>query len=194
MKIGRTAIVSAATLLASLATAIVIRALTPSYDIVRRGRLDAGYLQSGDCRKCHEGNYATWHATFHRTMTREADEENVLGDFERDNSLIYQGIRADMVRKDNRYWMNLTGADGKKQQLEIVRTVGSRRMQQYLTKEGDRWIRLPVAYDLVQRRWMHLNGSFFHPDGAPYTDARDGMEFELRLLSQRQSATRFRLG
>ena len=30
-------------------------------------------------------------------------------------------------------------------------------------------MRLPVAYDLVQRRWMHLNGSFFHADGAPYT-------------------------
>jgi predicted CXXCH cytochrome family protein len=169
MKIGRSAIGGVTTLFCLTATAIVIRALIPGYDIVRHGRSDAGYLQSGDCRKCHEGNYASWHATFHRTMTREADTENILGDFERDNSLTYQGIRADMVRKDNHYWMNLTGADGKKQQLEIVRTVGSRRMQQYLTKDGDRWMRLPVAYDLVQRRWMHLNGSFFHADGAPYT-------------------------
>jgi hypothetical protein len=36
-------------------------------------------------------------------------------------------------------------------------------IQQYLTKSGDRWFRLPVAYDLVQRRWTHLNGSFFIP-------------------------------
>ncbi|MBA2434004.1 MAG: hypothetical protein H0V54_02770, partial [Chthoniobacterales bacterium] len=33
---------------------------------------------------------------------------------------------------------------------------------------GDQWIRLPIAYDLVQRRWMHLNGSFFYPDGSDY--------------------------
>ena len=26
----------------------------------------------------------------------------------------------------------------------------------------------PIAYDLVQRRWMHLNGSFFYPDGSDY--------------------------
>ena len=29
-------------------------------------------------------------------------------------------------------------------------------------------VRLPIAYDLVQRRWMHLNGSFFYPDGTDY--------------------------
>ena len=158
-----------AILLALTGIALTIRALTPDYASVRAGRADAGYLESGDCRKCHEWNYATWHATFHRTMTREADAETILGDFEHDNTLTYQGIRAEMVREGNRYWMKLTGADGKRQQLEIVRTVGSRRIQQYLTKDGDKWIRLPVAYDLVQRRWMHLNGSFFHADGAAYT-------------------------
>ena len=27
---------------------------------------------------------------------------------------------------------------------------------------------LPIVYDLVQHRWMHLNGSFFYPDGSDY--------------------------
>ena len=152
------------------AVALTIRALTPDYAVVRLGHADAGYLESGDCRKCHEWNYETWHATFHRTMTREAGPETVLGDFKQNNTITYQGIRAEMVREGEHYWMKLTGADGKKQQLEIVRTVGSRRMQQYLTKSGDRWMRLPVAYDLVQHRWMHLNGSFFHADGTAYTE------------------------
>jgi predicted CXXCH cytochrome family protein len=169
MKISRTWIVAGMTLFVFVAIAVIIRALTPSYSVVRLGHADAGYLESGDCRKCHEWNYATWHDTFHRTMTREAEPENVLGDFELNNTITYQGIRAEMVHENNQYWMKLTGADGKKQQLQIVRTVGSRRMQQYLTKDCDRWMRLPVAYDLVQRRWMHLNGSFFHPDGTAYT-------------------------
>ena len=151
------------------AVALIIRLLTPDYANVRTGRADAGYLASNDCRKCHEWNYETWHATFHRTMTQEASAETVLGDFEKNNILTYQGIRAEMVREGDRYWIKLTGADGKKQQLEIVRTVGSRRIQQYLTKNDDKWIRLPIAYDLMQRRWMHLNGSFFHADGTPYT-------------------------
>lgn len=148
--------------------ALTLRALTPDYAGVNAGRPDAGYLSSGDCRKCHEHEDATWRATFHRTMTREAAPDTVLGDFEKDRTLNYGGIRAEMTREGGRYFMSLSGA-GKDQRLEIVRTVGSRRIQQYLAKDGGRWIRLPVAYDLVQRRWMHLNGSFFHPDGGPYT-------------------------
>ncbi len=157
-----------ATLLGLAGIATAIRAVSPDYARVRAGRADAGYLESTDCRKCHETNYASWHATFHRTMTQEAGPESVLGDFERNNTITYQGVRAEMVHKNGRYWMNLTGVDGKTEHLEIVRTVGSRRIQQYLMKKGDTWVRLPIAYDLVQRRWMHLNGSFFFPDGSDY--------------------------
>jgi len=158
----------AVTLLALGAIAIIIRAVAPAYAIVRAGRADAGYLESADCRKCHETNYASWHATFHRTMTQEAGPDSILGDFERENTITYQGVHTEMVRENGTYWMKLTDIEGKKQQLEIVRTVGSRRIQQYLTKVGDTWFRLPVAYDLVQHRWMHLNGSFFYPDGSDY--------------------------
>src|SRR5215813_5697622 len=135
-------------LLAIALVAATIHVTMPDYAGVRAGRIDAGYLESNNCRKCHEGNYASGHATFHRTMTQDANPES--------------------VREDGRYWMKLTGVDGKKQQLEIGRTVGSRRIQQYLTKNGDQWLRLPIAYDLVQRRWMHLNGSFFYPDETDY--------------------------
>src|SRR3954469_277057 len=125
------------------AVGLIIRFLSPDYAQLRAGHADAGYLESTDCRKCHESNYQTWHATFHRTMTRDATPEDVLGDFDDHNTLTYDGIRAEMVHEGARYWMKLTGADGKKQQLEIVRTVGSRRIQQYLTRDGDRWFRLP---------------------------------------------------
>jgi len=71
------------------------RLITPG---VRAGRVDAGYLESNDCRKCHEGNYATWHATFHRTMTQEATPLSVLGDFACDDTITYEGVRADFCR------------------------------------------------------------------------------------------------
>ena len=63
------------TLLAVVLIAATIRVATPDYADVRAGRVDAGYLESNNCRKCHEGNYATWHATFHRTMTQEANPQ-----------------------------------------------------------------------------------------------------------------------
>ena len=155
-------------LIAIALVAGAIRFTAPNYAGVRAGRMDAGYLESNDCRKCHEGNYATWHLTFHRTMTREANPETVLGDFDRQNTLTYQGVRTEMIRKNGSYWMKFTGVDGKSQELAIDHTVGSRRIQQYLTKNGDQWVRLPIAYDLVQHRWMHLNGSFFYPDDSDY--------------------------
>jgi hypothetical protein len=38
------------------------------------------------------GFYTTWHARYHRTMTREAEPGTVLGDFDHNNAITYQGI------------------------------------------------------------------------------------------------------
>src|SRR5205085_7953487 len=118
----------AITILALVAIAAVLRAVAPDYATVRKGRIDAGYLQSSDCRKCHGTNYATWSATYHRTMTQEAGPDSIVGDFDRHNTITYQGVRAEMLRHDGKYWMKVTGVDGHTQELEIVRTVGSRRI------------------------------------------------------------------
>ena len=47
------------TLLAVALVAATIHLTAPDYAGVRAGRIDAGYLESNDCRKCHEGNYAS---------------------------------------------------------------------------------------------------------------------------------------
>ena len=33
--------------------------------------LEGNYVTSNSCRACHPGNYASWHASFHRTMKRQ---------------------------------------------------------------------------------------------------------------------------
>src|ERR1041384_535964 len=38
----------------------------------------AGYVSSNSCRACHPGNYASWHASFHRTMTQVATPAALL--------------------------------------------------------------------------------------------------------------------
>jgi hypothetical protein len=95
----------AVTLFALTLVAATIHITAPDYAVIRAGRLDAGYLESNNCRKCHEGNYATWHATFHRTMTQDANPQSVLGDFDRDNSIIYQGVRSKISWDDGRLWI-----------------------------------------------------------------------------------------
>ena len=98
-------------------------------------------------------------------MTQEARPETVQGDFTRNNSFEYLGVKARMERQGDKFSMTLNFPDGRRQVYPIDRTVGSRRIEQYVSRQGDQYIRLPLAYDLTNRRWMSLNGSFFYPDG-----------------------------
>src|SRR5689334_6786271 len=41
-----------------------------------------GYVSSGACRACHPSQYASWHASFHRTMTQIASPETVETSFD----------------------------------------------------------------------------------------------------------------
>jgi hypothetical protein len=168
-----------ATRSAWLLTAIAIgaAALTalnsrPDYSAVRAGKPDAGYLDSAKCLSCHPDHSASWRRTYHRTMTQEAGPESVQGDFSAHNTLDYLGVHAVMRRSAGRYEMTLNSPDGKSQDYPIDRTVGSRRIQQYLTREARGYVRLPVAWDIVHQRWMSLNGAFFFPDGTDYFQHR----------------------
>ncbi len=36
------------------------------------------YVTSNSCRSCHPGNYASWHTSFHRTMTQVATPATLI--------------------------------------------------------------------------------------------------------------------
>lgn len=153
------------TLFAVIAVGTVVLSMQPEYVGTRKGYEDENYIPSKTCLNCHENHFNSWAKTYHSKMTQEANEKSVTGDFERENTIEYLGYKAKMEkRRDGTFWMNLTHPDGQKTSTQIVRTIGSRRIQQYVTKESGQYTRLPVAFDLVNRRWMSLNGSFFHPD------------------------------
>ena len=152
----------------ALVVGLSILAFKPNFTELRRGKPDEGYVTSENCRSCHENHYDSWRRTFHSRMTQEAKFETVQGDFDRDNRYEYQGVKATMERRDNGFWMSFSYPDGKTEVHKIVRTVGSRRIEQYVTQQNGQYYRLPIAYDLVNKRWMSLNGSFFYPDGGDF--------------------------
>ena len=156
------------TIVAFFVVGMTVLALVPDYSGTRAGRADAGYLDSGKCLSCHADHHASWARTFHSRMTQDARPETVQGDFERDNEFDYLGIKARMDRSGGAFRMSLTYPDGRTESHIIERTVGSRRIEQYVTRQNNQYIRLPLAYDLVNRRWISLNGSFFYPDGDNY--------------------------
>lgn len=125
------------------------------------------YARSRSCQSCHPDHYASWHRTFHRTMTQAATPEAVLGDFD-DTRYTYQGVTSRFTREGDRFFIETAAADGRRHRFEIAMTVGSRRVQQYVAAVGDRHIRLPLAWNIEERRWFHLNGGFLHPDGSDF--------------------------
>jgi hypothetical protein len=38
-----------------------------------------GYVGSSRCQACHPAEYATWHRSYHRTMTQPANVHTLLG-------------------------------------------------------------------------------------------------------------------
>jgi predicted CXXCH cytochrome family protein len=127
-----------------------------------------GFVGSAACTRCHAAHAASFERTFHRTMTREADREAVRAPFEGE-TLAYGGFVARMLREPDRdgrlrFVVELSQGDEVLDRVEVVRTVGSRRHQQYLGREDDRWARLPVAWNVEEGRWFHMNEAFLTPD------------------------------
>lgn len=156
------------TIIVATIIAIVASGMRPDYEGIRAGHADSDYIDSRKCIACHTDHYGSWARTYHSRMTQEARAGSVQGDFEHNNTFEYLGIKARMEKRDGSFFMTFTFPDGRVESNKIVRTVGSRRIEQYVTEQNRQYTRLPLAYDLTNRRWMSLNGAFFHPDGSDY--------------------------
>lgn len=131
------------------------------------------YVGSNACRHCHPRHYESFGRTYHRTMTQEVTAASVLGNFD-GSSLDYMGVRALMHRgPKGEFLMSFSAASGQQRwQARLERSVGSHRYQQYLARIDDVYFRLPIAWDVAQRRFIHMNGAFLTPD--PDLDANGG--------------------
>ena len=157
---------SAAVLAVALAIRSERRAI--SADLAATRDLHAAtYVGSSTCRRCHEDHYRSWGRTFHRTMTRDATPEDVRGDFS-SATLAHDGVVARMDRDPSNGAFRMTfEAPGRPPRVaSVVRTVGSRRYQQYLAAEDGALWRLPVAYHIEERRWFPMTAAFLFADAS----------------------------
>src|SRR4030095_14873466 len=98
---------------------------------------EVAYATSKQCVLCHPGHFETWHRTFHSTMTQAAGSQSVLGDFN-GATYTYRGVVSRFLRDGDRYVIETRSPAGTMQRYDVAMTVGSRRMQQYVTRIGDR--------------------------------------------------------
>ena len=107
-------------------------------------------------------------------MTQEADHNSVVGVFD-GRELDYLGIVARPIERDGGFAFQYLEPGGQRvaRTFPVVRTVGSRRYQQYLTRvpEGDdTYFRVHWLWHIEDQRWVHLNGAFLGPDEQRYDD------------------------
>lgn len=130
------------------------------------------YSGSEKCKGCHQENFESWSKTYHKTMTQEATDISVAGNFD-GSYQTYWGITIRPLKINNRYYFEYINPQNGENlyTLEIKRTVGSRRYQQYLAQTDNtqgNYYRLELLWHIEDQRWIHLNGAFLGSDNQAF--------------------------
>ena len=95
-----------------------------------------GYISSETCRSCHPSQYASWHASYHRTMAEVATPGTVATSFDGVRVTEVPGRPMFLERRDAQLWAELddpdwdgTGGLGSIRRSERSRFTGKRQTQ-----------------------------------------------------------------
>jgi len=126
---------------------------------------------SEDCRRCHEAQYESWHASHHRTMNQRVADSGaiILAPFAGESlrTAGFEAVFSGGTTPHVRVTREQDGAVVLDADVEL--SVGTHRYQQYVARidrgggPQERW-RLPFAYHPEAQRWIHLGGGFLFPD------------------------------
>ena len=115
----------------------------------------AAFVGSARCASCHEGMHRTWTSGRHSRMLQPATSQTVLGDF-RVGTVELRGRRYGLRAQDGRFVIRESLLTGREHDRIVQYTLGSRRIQHYLTTlEDGRMVVLPPTWDVQRRQWFH---------------------------------------
>jgi tetratricopeptide (TPR) repeat protein len=117
----------------------------------------AAFVGGKKCAECHKSEYDRWRGSHHDLAMAEANDATVLGNFD-DAVFEYFGATTRFYRKNGQYFVHTPGPGGKMADFEIKYTFGVYPLQQYLVPfAGGRLQCLPIAWDVREKKWYHLN-------------------------------------
>ena len=119
---------------------------------------DRGYASSDPCRACHPVEYATWHRSFHRTMTQTATASAVRAPFAGETLVADDGRRYHLRRSGDELWVDISGVGARR----IGMMTGSHHMQAFWIPggRGNEQIEFPFTYLFDDRRWVSRRDVF----------------------------------
>ncbi|HEX6767259.1 MAG TPA: ammonia-forming cytochrome c nitrite reductase subunit c552 [Polyangiaceae bacterium] len=146
----------------------------------------ADTVTSGACRSCHPAEYASWHRSFHRTMTRLATPATVAGSFD-GTRVETEGRTVELSRRGDELWAKLPDPDevarlsragvpepsrgARLVSRRVVLATGSHHHEVYWVAGGaENELRLvPVTYVIAEKRFIPRRDAFLQPpDAAPH--------------------------
>src|SRR5439155_3905761 len=81
----------------------------------------AKYAGETQCASCHAKEHAAWKGSDHDLAMQVADAQSVLGDFA-NAKFAYAGTTSTFSRRDDKFFVNTDGPDGKLADFEITYT------------------------------------------------------------------------
>ncbi|MEP6903436.1 MAG: hypothetical protein ABJA66_17045 [Actinomycetota bacterium] len=101
--------------------------------------------------------------THHAQTFQKANPENIKGDFECENSFEFGAVKAAMTKNGADFFIAFE-TKGQKETYQIEAVVGTKKIEEYIARKDTKLLRLPIAYDLSQKRWINLSSAFFEAD------------------------------
>jgi hypothetical protein len=127
---------------------------------------DDGYVGSAACRACHPGEHASWHGSFHRTMTQVASRDTVAPRFEQ-LDLDWFGTPVRLEWRGDVLWTRFqrAGRDPMLVERPIEQLTGSHHLQVlwYSTGKQRELAPLPLAWKFAEQLWLPLSTVFVLP-------------------------------
>ena len=127
----------------------------------------AGYATSAACRACHPGNYASWHASFHRTMTQVAAAPVLPAGLD-GLEMSREGWDYRVERAGENYQVRRRAAGsaagyGVPQQIVLI--TGSHHLQIFWLETGAArtLVQFPFAYIVAEKMWAPVIQTFLAP-------------------------------
>lgn len=134
--------------------ALMLSSLTPHLCLAQSNNKEAFYVGSEKCKECHLDIYVGWRSTFHPYKFQRISENNVVGDFSRNNNMTFDGKTTTMFKDDEGYFIRTTGPDDKERDYKIGYVIGGFWKQLYVTEfpNGELHI-LPVVWVVETQSW-----------------------------------------
>lgn len=151
-------------------------------------RTKDGFLTSGACRSCHPAEYASWHRSYHRTMTQAAALANVAAPELRQGGRLQletSGRSVELFVRRGELWARLPDprvtsaapSDGYQRAFQnaplrdvrVQLLTGSHHHQAFwaaAARPGELRA-LPVVYSIDERRLLPRRDAFLNPPDAP---------------------------